>query len=96
LLLKDYHFDDQTALWKNIKSTTLHINTLKEFDALKRANKPNEPINRKAEQSQYFVMADDIAGKAALSWPSLPLQTYHYNQVENPLRWYTLAQDIKL
>lgn len=95
LLLKDYHFNDQTALWKNVKAPQVHVNSLEEFDAFKPTNIPVEKVSRNDEQSQYFAMADEIASKAALSWPSSPFQTYIYDQVENPLRWYTLAQDIK-
>ena len=53
-------------------------------------------LDRQALQLSYFAQADQIAEEAKQNWHLRPLQEYSYNQVENPLRWYTLAQDIQM
>jgi selenocysteine lyase/cysteine desulfurase len=93
-LLKDYHFDDQNALWKNIKSPAAHVNSLAEFNALSPNTAVDSCFDREELQEQYFALADEIAAKAELTWAITPAQNYTYNQVQNPLRWYTLAQDL--
>jgi selenocysteine lyase/cysteine desulfurase len=94
-LLKDYHFDDQTALWKNIKSPAAAVNSLSEFNVLAPPPTTDVYFNREEVQEPYFALADEIAAKAELTWSITPAQSYTYNQVQNPLRWYTLAQDIE-
>ncbi len=98
LLIKDYHFDDKTALWKNVHFKGYETASLKSFYMVNdnRPKQTKERIDREKAQQSYFAIADDIAARAKLNWDKTPCQTYSYNQVENPLRWYTLAQDIEL
>ncbi|MBK7233686.1 MAG: hypothetical protein IPH93_15850 [Saprospiraceae bacterium] len=99
LLLKDYHFDDKTALWKNVNAKAMPFYSLKDFSiesADKNQEKYNLKLNREEEQNKYFELADEIAANSDAHWHSTAFQTYLYNQVDNPLRWYTLAQDVEL
>lgn len=95
-LLKDYLFDDKTALWKNKTLTEAQLHSLKSFNLLDEGVATVATHNREQEQMHYFDMADKIVSHAKMSWPVTPCQNYHYNQVENPLRWYTLAQDVTI
>jgi len=96
LLLKEYFFDDKNALWKKCDfefTTSISLNAARENKSLSR--QPNT-LARQTLQLSYFAQADQIAEEAKQNWHLRPLQEYSYNQVENPLRWYTLAQDIHM
>ncbi len=97
-LLKEYHFDDLTALWRKNGYNGYTTNSLEEFTLQPQNSKQKsiDVIDRQHEQNSYFAMADEILMKAKQSWNNLPTQSYTHNQVENPLRWYTLAQDVQL
>ncbi len=96
-LLKDYHFDDQTSIWKSKNSKEITIKSLFDFDALSNEHKiKREPLNREELQNSYFGSADRLVMEAKSKWNSEPFQTYFYKQVEHPLRWFTLAEDVKL
>jgi len=93
-LLNLYFFDENKGLWvcKNQKST--QINTLNNFltnlAKLKRGSSRNKTKMRKF----YFKFADSIA-KEQLEYLKLKkFQDYKYDQIENPLRWYSLVHDI--
>lgn len=96
-LLKEYHFDDKTALWRHhnkvadIKTSLDNFNPLTNQSELKTTT-----LGRESEQLTYLSKADEIGSGAKLSWPVTACQNYHYNQVENPLRWYALSQDVSL
>lgn len=100
LLLKEYHFDDRNGLWKNKKAMDLPLKELTGFSAqnLFSAPEPSNPSiplkSRFEKQESYFAIADQIAAVAKSKWKDSPFQSYSYNQVENKLRWYALAQDI--
>lgn len=98
LLLKEYNFDDKNGLWRNIGFKDFETNTLMDFnmDYSISSKKSLHVMNREEEQNKYFDLADEIVAKSQLNWNKIPFQSYTYNQVENHLRWYTLAQDIKL
>jgi len=96
MLLKEYYFDDRTAIWSKTGFASYQAMSLNDFDVNKvRPVLKNEvPINREEAQRAYFKIADEIALKAINNWPNKPFQTYSFSQVDNPLRWYALAQDI--
>jgi len=96
LLLKEYYFDDQTALWIHTSRYHAKVRSLKDFKISYTAGNHAVQQNREQEQNTYFALADSIVQQAKVNWQTTPCQLYHYNQVENPLRWYTLAQDIQL
>jgi selenocysteine lyase/cysteine desulfurase len=98
LLLKEYHFDDTSGQWRNAQFKGFEANSLYTFD-INKSDSPQDLIsslNKEEEQISYFLIADKIAENAKLKWTSTPFQTYKYNQAENRLRWYTLAQDIQV
>lgn len=92
-LLKEYHFDDNTGLWQNKHAEKVLLGKPIDFKTFSTNKQTKEPIDRAKEQNRYLIEADEILAKAKLNWDSTPLQSYDYNQVENPLRWYALAQD---
>lgn len=97
LLLKDYSFDDKTGLWKNNHFGGHAIDGLGTFNAFFSSGySPISVSDREAEYEQYFALADHIAEAARVNWASTPFQSYEYSQVENPLRWYALAQDVEM
>lgn len=98
LLLKEYNFDDRTALWRKKDFREYKTYSLEDFaiDASDTKQKPVEPYDRQGEQNSYFSLANEIAMKAKQNWNVTPAQSYEYRQVENCLRWYALAQDVQL
>ena len=96
LFLKSYHFDDKTAIWRNNKTTDPVLHSLSDFNSQDSSITIESTINRADIQNSYFEQADLLAQQAKKEWSNTPCQTYSYNQVNNPLRWYTLAQDIAL
>jgi selenocysteine lyase/cysteine desulfurase len=92
-LLKQYTFDDRNALWipnnKNIK-----MNSLENFIYFEPNANSIEIANKETERKNYFEDANHIATSSYALWNSSPIQPYHYDQIENPLRWYALAEDI--
>ena len=96
LLLKEYHFDDKSALWKSNKAYSSEIKSLIDCTPFIDQKNNEKILDRKVIQDSYFQIADKIAAEAKANWNATPFQTYTYNQVENSLRWYTLAQDVNL
>ena len=98
LLLKEYHFDDDTALWKKQGFKAYETSSLMDFSIAgdRHADRGFRQIDREEAQIKYFELADEIAAAARNNWPDTPFQTYRHSQVDNPLRWYTLAQDVEL
>lgn len=94
-LLKDYFFDDKNALWRNTDKELPSLASLDSMNLFGVEQKETIRLNREQEQSKYLEIADEIVAVAKENWLSKPFQNYTYNQVENPLRWYTLAQDIQ-
>lgn len=91
-LLNEYAFDDRDAGWQPRGHTT-PVNSLRGFLTHKPAPEPEEP-DREAEYSAYLRQADHIAGQALAGWPATPVQSYYFDQIDNPLRWYALADDL--
>jgi selenocysteine lyase/cysteine desulfurase len=96
LLLKNYHFDDTNALWGNTNKKPIALHSLNDFTGGKSNPAPAPMVNREAIQNSYFEQADELAQQAKQEWATVPCQTYCYNQVNNPMRWYTLAQDVEM
>lgn len=96
LLLKNYHFDDKNALWHNTNPQPIALHSLNEFTASTRNIESPTNVDREAIQNSYFEQADNLVQRAKKEWATVPCQAYCYNQVSNPLRWYTLAQDVIL
>ncbi len=94
-LLKEYHFNDRTALWKNLHEGSNALHSLNDENWLNVPNEIPSKINRTELQNAYFKLADDIAEKALLEWKTKPNQEYYYPQVNNPLRWFALSNDIE-
>ena len=93
-LLRYYKFDDRNALWQQ-RNYTVPVNSLRTFlqsEPMPDNGRLGEP---EVECHTYLERADDIARSALNEWCATPLQTYHFEQVANPLRWYALADDIK-
>ena len=44
-------------------------------------------------RKSYFKHADKIARHQSADLKSQKFQDYKYNQIDNPLRWYSLVQD---
>lgn len=92
-LLKYYEFDDRQALWQR-RDYVAPVNSLRSFLQPQPAPTSEHAAEPEVDCRTYFQWADDIARLALDEWYATPLQTYQYVQVANPLRWYTLADDI--
>ncbi len=97
LLLKDYRFDDNNALWTHVSYERPAPQSLYNFStdfttAVGAAFA--DTTRRAAQQAAYFEVADAIAADARRRWVNVSPQSYGHNQVDNPLRWYALAQDV--
>lgn len=93
-LLKLYHFDDSEGLWKCTQKPTEQANSLYSF--LDEHIAPNQGTLEEKEsvRGSYLDEADQIVSKALAEWETSPLQSYEHRQIDNPLRWYALADDI--
>lgn len=94
-LLKLYDFDDDSALWickinreNQSKSLNGFLNSEEQF------KNPKRP-NLKKARKKYFKIANEIAQQQEDQWTSIKLQKYNHKQVDNPIRWYTLADDVE-
>ena len=93
-LLKYYLFDDRNALWQRQKYVA-PVSSLRTFLRSEPPVARGHVAEPAVECRTYLDWADRIAQSALDEWSTTPLQTYHYEQVTNPLRWYTLADDIE-
>lgn len=96
VFLKTYHFDDKTALWHNNNNNQIALLSLTDFTGKESQAAPAPIVDREAIQNSYFQKADTLTEQAIKDWATVPCQTYNFNQVNNPLRWFTLAQDVEL
>ncbi len=92
-LLNLYHFDDHEGLWtcKNEKKIT--INSIGSFLTNKSKLKKGNSLDKRIQRKSYFEFANKLAKKQLEEMKSRKFQAYQYNQIENPLRWYSLVQD---
>lgn len=95
-LLDLYHFDDNEGLWNCKQETEVKIHTIADFLTddfeLQKGNSEDKEIMR----ANYLEFATELAEKQVAQLNPETFQDYKYHQVDNPLRWYALAQDIEL
>ncbi|TNF49330.1 MAG: aminotransferase class V-fold PLP-dependent enzyme [Bacteroidetes bacterium] len=92
-LLNEYHFDDDNALW-SFHGQHMKANSLYSFLGNEPKLKQGKARKKKKLRKQYFLEADKIANAALEKMKTSKLQEYKHDQVENPLRWYSLSQDV--
>ena len=93
-MLKEYHFDDDHALWVHNLAKNNRLNGIGNFIEAKPIVKRGSDRKKRKARKQYFKIANDIANSCEKDWTNKKLQGYKYNQVDNPLRWYALADDV--
>jgi len=94
-LLKKYEFDDRNALWR-VPESPISVNSLDSFLGSKPMVKPKSKNKRAEECKIYLLKADKISQTALNAWSEKPLQEYYFPQLQNNLRWYALADDLKI
>ena len=94
-LLNSYHFDDHEGMWHVKDKKNVPTNTIYNFVTEAPKMNKGSSIGKKIMRKQYLKKANKIAEKALSSFHSKSFQDYKYNQIENPLRWYSLANDIE-
>ena len=92
-LLNLYHFDDHEGIWICKTDRTVSINTIDSFLSNRKKLKKGSTFNKNRMRKSYFKDADKIAQHQLIELKSQKFQDYKYDQVENPLRWYSLVQD---
>jgi hypothetical protein len=94
-LLNEYHFDDDHALWRyhgeHMQSNSLYSFLEEDPTLLK-----GEESEKQRARERYFEEATRIADQAVEAIDVSKLQSYRHDQVDNPLRWYALSQDVPL
>ena len=92
-LLKAYEFDPRNAQW-HWRGYVTPVTSLRHFLDYEPAQNLPEEDGRETECMNYLHRADAIAQQALSEWADIRPATYDCSQVTNPLRWYTLAEDI--
>lgn len=95
-LLKKYHFDDNTALWVHGSNSLPTLNTLSDFIHTRKILKHGSARGKRRSRKKYFVVANQKVDEAIADWNLSELQSYNHEQVNNPLRWYALADDAQI
>lgn len=96
-LLKEYHFDDTNAIWMRKGFVTKDsLDSLSDFqDSIAGLTPAVEEIqDRESEWQEYLHFADELAEHCVKQWPSVPNQEYVFPQINHPLRWYTISDEI--
>lgn len=94
-LLNEYFFDDDNALW-SYHGQHMKANTLYSFLGEEPKLKIGKASKKHKMRKKYFEEADRIANTAMEKMKNSSLQEYKHDQVENPLRWYSLSQDVPI
>jgi len=94
-LLNSYDFDDHEGIWHLKAKKNVPINTIYNFVTEAPKINKGSSIGKKIMRKAYLKKANRIAEKAFGSFHSKKFQDYKYNQIENPLRWYSLANDVE-
>ncbi|MDX2361681.1 MAG: aminotransferase class V-fold PLP-dependent enzyme [Crocinitomicaceae bacterium] len=94
-LLKSYLFNDRNGLWSHKNANDESINSLSNFIHESPALLVGDDADREICRSTYFVEATKIVKEALNSWGDTELQQYHFDLLNHPLRWYSLADDVK-
>ncbi|HAW50718.1 MAG TPA: aminotransferase, partial [Flavobacteriales bacterium] len=94
-LLNAYHFDDKEGMWHAKDWVQTSVNTIQNFADVVPKLKKGSLSDKKSKRNKYLKEADKIAKKELKSFHTKPLQQYGYSQIENPLRWFSLAQDVE-
>jgi len=95
-LLNLYLFDDHQGLWICKNETKISTNSISDFLSQKGKVKKGNSFDKKRKRVSYLNSANKIATDQMNQLNSKTFQNYKYNQVENPLRWYSLVQDIEM
>ena len=96
-LMPLYHFDDRNGLWKidsYVENKKQSLTALLSDQSFKLSAGKN--WMKKSKRNGYFKFADELTKKMIKKDSEREMQTYHFNQLKNPLRWYALAQDIDI
>lgn len=94
-LLNLYHFDDESALWKCNTGQKVATKSLKSFLKNPSKTKCNKESKKKKDRKMYFKVANLLAEEELNNWSKKTIQKYAHEQVDNPLRWYSLADDVE-
>lgn len=95
-LLNEYSFDEDHALWMHKNHYEKPLKNIHSFLDPQPAPVRGTLEERMKIRPDYLREADRIAEEALANWKNRSLQEYKFNQVENPLRWYSLAQDAEV
>ena len=94
-LLNLYRFDDCKGLWTCKLTENKSLRSLDDFPKTQKPFKGNS-TDKRAQRKAYLEYASKLA---EVEWSKLneeTFQTYTYDQVNNPMRWFSLVQDIEL
>jgi selenocysteine lyase/cysteine desulfurase len=94
-LMNAYSFDEDEALWLHKSRSKSKLNSIGDFITNQPVLNRGSDSERNEKRSSYFEEADRIAEESLREWNNVSVQVYKYNQVENPLRWYALANDVE-
>jgi len=95
-LMNAYYFDDNEGLWTSKSEHKVAVNTLSDFLTTDYKLKKGSSVDRAEQRETYFKIADEIAADELAKLDSDSFQEYNYTQIDNPMRWYSLVQDIDL
>lgn len=94
-LLNLYRFDDCKGLWTHKLTKNKSLRSLNDFPKTQKPFKGNS-TDKREQRKAYLEYASKLA---EAEWSKLneeSFQTYTYDQVNNPMRWFSLVQDIEL
>jgi len=93
-LMTEYVFDDRVGIWKYKHTHEVQLHSLKDI-LNKTSHKPIVGSNwhKRIKRKAYFKYASKLAHEALKQGNVAEKQHYHFPQIDNPLRWYALAQD---
>lgn len=95
-ILNLYFFNDSNGLWTCKNKQEVEVNTIADFLTSKYALERGTNEDKQKMRASYIEFATKLAEQQAAELTPEKFQDYKYPQVENPLRWYSLVQDIEV
>lgn len=95
-LLDYYFFDETKGLWTCKKMGQMPTNSLANFLTDEIHLTKGNTADKRKQRKEYIRFANDLANEQLANLNVANFQKYNYEQINNPLRWFSLVHDIEL
>lgn len=95
-LLNLYHFEDCKGLWTCKLVENKELKSLSDFLSSKKDGFNGNSTDKRDQRQAYLEFASKLAEEELSKLNEESFQSYTFDQINSPMRWFSLVQDIPL